>query len=61
MAALIGTGTAGRQDGSFDAAQLHEPEGWAWLDHRLHIADTNNHSVRVADLPRKSVITLDLE
>ena len=58
---LIGTGTAGAQDGLFDTAQLHEPEGLAWLNDRLYIADTNNHSVRVADLRTKRVVTLDLE
>ena len=47
---LIGNGKAGFKDGSFEEAQLFEPEGVQVHQGRLYIADTNNHLVRVADL-----------
>ena len=57
---LIGTGAAGTQDGPFATATLHEPEGLTLLNGRLYIADTNNHRLRVADLARGLVETVDL-
>ncbi len=47
VATLIGTGTAGREDGDALKAGLHEPSGLAFLDGKLYIADTNNHAIRV--------------
>jgi hypothetical protein len=58
---LIGTGLAGGQDGSFTAAGLNEPEGLALSGGLLFIADTNNHAIRVADLGRQELWTLQLE
>jgi hypothetical protein len=55
---LIGTGTPGADDGAFAEATLYEPEGLAYTDGRLYIADTNNHLVRVADLAEGMVTTL---
>jgi DNA-binding beta-propeller fold protein YncE len=57
---LIGTGAAGAQDGPFATATLHEPEGLTLLNGRLYIADTNNHRLRVADLARGVMGTVDL-
>jgi len=59
--ALIGTGLAGGQDGSFSRAALNEPEGLALADGLLFIADTNNHAIRVADLAQQTLWTLKLE
>lgn len=57
---LIGTGVAGLVDGDFAEAQLYEPEGLAVANGRIYIADTNNHSVRVADLATRQIYTLTL-
>ncbi|MCB0073216.1 MAG: hypothetical protein KDE20_17220, partial [Caldilineaceae bacterium] len=55
---LIGMGAPGADDGPFAQATLYEPEGLAYLDGRLYIADTNNHAVRVADLATGEISTL---
>lgn len=57
---LIGTGSPGAVDGSFDQAQLFEPEGIVVAGDRIYIADTNNHCIRVADLPTQQLHTLEL-
>lgn len=57
---LIGTGEAGVADGPFLQAQLYEPEGLTIHNGRLYIADTNNHTIRVADLASGQVQTLEL-
>lgn len=58
---LIGNGEAGLRDGSFEEAQLFEPEGVQVHQGRIYIADTNNHQVRVADLARQTVTTFHLK
>ncbi len=57
---LIGTGQTGLQDGSFHEARLREPEGVCVLGNRLFIADTDNHSVRVANLESEILATLTM-
>lgn len=57
---LIGTGSPGAVDGAFAQAQLFEPEGLVVGNNRLYIADTNNHSIRVADLSTHQLHTLRL-
>lgn len=57
---LVGTGESGLRDGSFERAELHEPEGLALYEGRLFIADTNNHLLRVADLAAQQVHTVTL-
>ncbi len=57
---LLGSGDRGLQDGPFREAQLYEPEGVCVLGSRLFIADTNNHSVRVANLESGTIATLAL-
>lgn len=57
---LIGTGEAGDRDGPFARVQLYEPEGIVMLNNRLYIADTNNHTIRVADLATRVVTTVAL-
>jgi hypothetical protein len=54
---LVGSGIAGSRDGSFEQAQLFEPEGVQVQQGRVYIADTNNHAVRVADLNTRQVHT----
>jgi DNA-binding beta-propeller fold protein YncE len=58
---LVGSAEAGLKDGSFEEAQLFEPEGVQVHQGRLYIADTNNHQVRVADLSLRTVTTFHLK
>lgn len=55
---LFGTGRPGNEDGQ--AARFSEPGGISAVEDRLYIADTNNHRIRVADLPSAEVSTLNL-
>jgi hypothetical protein len=57
---LVGTGRSGRADGPAASAQLSEPNGLAFLDGRLYIADTNNDQVRVYEPATGRVSTLAL-
>jgi DNA-binding beta-propeller fold protein YncE len=57
---LIGTGQAGYSDGPFEQAELFEPEGVVAGNGFLYIADTNNHSIRLADLKEATIVTLQL-
>jgi len=55
---IIGSGRAGFSDGSFEASEFSNPHGIVFRDNKLYIADTDNHSIRVADLDKKSVKTI---
>ncbi len=57
---LIGTSTPGARDGAFDQAELFQPEGLTIAHDRLYIADTNNHTIRVANLRTRAIATIDL-
>lgn len=54
----IGSGEAGMLDGPFEAAALHSPNGLALRGDTLYIADTENHSIRAADLLNGTLTTL---
>ena len=54
----IGSGGAGRDDGSFEEATLSAPQGLALDGDTLYIADTDNHMIRKADLRRRVVTTI---
>ncbi len=56
--AVIGSGVAGLQDGSFQTAQFNNPQGLALDGDKLYVADTNNHALRVVDFAQKTVTTL---
>lgn len=56
---FLGTSKAGLQDGP--AAMLYEPGGLSVASGALSIAATNNHAIRVADLPTGVVTTLALQ
>lgn len=47
---VIGSGVTGLQDGAFATAQFNAPQGLAFHDETLYIADTRNHVIRAADL-----------
>lgn len=55
---VIGSGRIGFDDGSFDEATFHHPQGMALDGTALYIADTDNHAIRRADLLRRTVITI---
>jgi len=55
---VIGDGNVGKRDGSFVTANFHHPQGLAYADGKLYIADTENHLIRVADLSAKTVRTV---
>jgi len=55
---IIGSGEDGFLDGSFETARLRKPQGMAVDGDTLYIADTENHSLRVADLKSQQVTTL---
>lgn len=55
---VIGSGAIGNQDGDFEQAQFDHPQGMDLDGHMLYIADTENHTVRVADLELKTVKTI---
>ena len=55
---VIGSGAIGNQDGSFEKAQFDHPQGMDLDGNLLYIADTENHTIRVADLDKKTVTTI---
>jgi sugar lactone lactonase YvrE/thiol-disulfide isomerase/thioredoxin len=57
---VIGQSAIGMKDGTFEAAQFHQPQGMALSEdgRTLYIADTENHAVRAADLDRRTVTTI---
>jgi thiol-disulfide isomerase/thioredoxin len=54
----LGGATGGFRDGSADVAEFDEPGGLSYANDKLYIADTNNHAIRVIDLPTKTVSTV---
>lgn len=54
----IGSGQAGKKDGSFEDADFDHPQGTFAEGGFLYIADTENHLVRRADLKSRQVTTL---
>jgi DNA-binding beta-propeller fold protein YncE len=55
---VIGSGSGGNADGSFERAEFRHPQGTAIAGDQLYVADTGNHEIRVADLVRRTVTTL---
>lgn len=56
----IGNANAGFKDGTFDQAQLRGPQG-LYFDapsQKLYICDTENHSIRRADLKKETLETI---
>ena len=58
---VAGTGSPGHVDGPFAQARFSEPSGLSIANGKMYIADTNNHSIRVADMETSEVATLELE
>ena len=57
---VAGTGSPGHVDGPFAQARFSEPSGLSIANGKMYIADTNNHTVRVADMETSEVATLEL-
>jgi DNA-binding beta-propeller fold protein YncE len=55
---VIGSGQAGRRDGSFQDAQFFRPQGTCLVNEMLYVADTENHLIRRIDLQTQRVETL---
>lgn len=55
---VIGSGEVGKADGGFKTAQFNRPQGMAFADETLYVADTENHLLRKIDLKRKLVTTI---
>lgn len=55
---FLGLGKSGKEDGK--TPSFSEPSGLSYAADKLYIADTNNHSIRVADLKTKEVSTLKI-
>ncbi|MEC9071110.1 MAG: hypothetical protein VX938_01970, partial [Myxococcota bacterium] len=55
---LIGAGIQGHVDGVFATAAFRRPQGMAWLNGLLYIADTENHLIREVDLEERTVVTV---
>ena len=53
-------GEPGHEDGDLAAARFWQPSGLSLAGHRLYVADTNNHALRVVDLDAGTVTTLEL-
>lgn len=57
---IIGSGTGGLLDGSFEESQFQAPQGVCAdpEEKRLYIADTENHAIRQIDLESRQVKTI---
>jgi thiol-disulfide isomerase/thioredoxin len=55
---VIGSGSAGRGDGTADRASFHHPQGLALMGSTLLVADTENHLIRSVDLDAWTVGTV---
>jgi len=55
---IIGRGSIGAADGTYDVAEFNRPQGMVLVGNTLYVADTENHLLRSIDLDAKSVSTL---
>lgn len=55
---VIGDGSIGTKDGAFSEAEFNHPQGMALDGETLYICDTENHTIRKADLKARTVETL---
>lgn len=57
---VAGAGKPGHVDGPFSQARFSEPCGLSIANGKMYIADTNNHTIRVADMGTEQVATMEL-
>lgn len=58
--AVVGEGTRGMKDGTFEQATFNNPQGMAYdaQNRLLYVADTDNHAIRKVDFKAGTVSTL---
>lgn len=56
--AVIGQGTPGLADGSYEEAMFYDPQGMALDGRHLYVADAQNHAIRRVDLDAQTVTTM---
>ncbi|HDQ46314.1 MAG TPA: redoxin domain-containing protein [bacterium] len=54
----LGSGEAGFRDGPFAGSAFRKPQGIAYRDGVLYVADTENHAIRAADFETETVRTI---
>lgn len=57
-AQIVGSGVSGLRDGPASEARFNGPQGLAFNDGRLYVADAGNHAIRAIDLGSLEVSTL---
>ena len=55
---VVGEGSEGLEDGSFEEARFNKPQGITVAGDVLYVADTENHAIRKIDLRARKVTTL---
>ncbi len=55
---MIGSGKKGFSDGPLNQAEFFNPQGLAYRDGLLFVADTGNHSIRKVDLRERLITTI---
>lgn len=55
---IIGSGIAGKADGTLESCQFDHPQGMALDGNTLYVADTENHLLRRVDLEKGTVDTI---
>lgn len=55
---IVGSGEEGLQDGNFQEAKFHHPQGVYLMGNDLYVADTENHAIRLINLQNKTVTTI---
>ncbi len=55
---IVGSGEPGLVDGDAALAKFHDPQGMAFANGLLYVADTNNHAIRTIDLKSYVVSTV---
>ncbi len=58
LLSVIGSGDVGSDDGDYAAASFNHPQGLAYRDETLWVADTENHLIRRIDLKSAQVSTV---
>lgn len=55
----IGSGLKNDENGDFSSASFDSPRGMTMRNNKIYVADTGNHKLRMIDLLRKKVVTLE--
>ncbi len=58
LISIAGSGAKGNSDGKFSAAGFNSPQGMAYKDNVLYVADSGNHLIRKLDLNGLTVETV---